>query len=188
VDHIEAAMQALGSTFVADLAQTGSLQASLRNGGLHSQTYDAAGNPAHIFRSYRFGEHQAALLNLQSAVKSGEGIEDVLTVEASGTPSGDYAVSYSTDLSSLPARVDFDSRHRHPDRPRFHMDDPNREWLVDVGDAVLVDKVAAIPNPLAIRSAHLRQVDQVHLRDLADLVHLRSIRVLDRRQKTQVVD
>lgn len=194
MDEVESVMHEVGSVFVADLTQPGSMQAVLkevpgaRRPGVHAQTFDAAGKPAHINRSYRFREYEAALLNLQSAVKSGEGIEDVLTVEASGTPSGDYAVSYSTDLPSLPARVVFDSRHHYPVQPRLDMGDPDRDWSVDVGDGTLVDKVAALPNPLAIRSAHLRQVDQVHLRDLADLGHLRSIRVLDRRQKAQLVD
>jgi hypothetical protein len=185
-------MHEVGSVFVADLTQPGSMQAVLkeapgaRRPGVHAQTFDAAGKPARI--NPRFREYEAALLNLQATVKSGEGIEDVLTVEASGTPSGDYAVSYSTDLPSLPAHVVFDSRYRYPDQPRLDMGHPDRDWLVDVGDAALVDKVAALPNPLAIRSAHLRQVDQVHLRDLADLGHLRSIRVLDRRHKAQFVD
>jgi hypothetical protein len=48
--------------------------------------------------------------------------------------------------------------------------------------------VAALPDPLVIRSTHLRKVDQVRLPDLADLAHLRSIRVLDRRRKAQFVD
>ncbi len=41
---------------------------------------------------------------------------------------------------------------------------------------------------MVIRSTHLRKVDQVRLPDLADLAHLRSIRVLDRRRKAQFVD
>jgi hypothetical protein len=84
-----------------------------------------------------------------------------------------------------------DRRHHYPDDPLVGMGGRRTDGLVDVGDAALVDEVAALPNPLVIRSAHLRQVDQVHLRDLGDLgdlAHLRSIRVLDRRQKAQFVD
>jgi len=194
VDEVESVMHAVGSVFVADLTQPGSVQAVLkeapgaRRPGVHAQTFDAAGNPAHIRGSYSFRSLEAALFNLLSAVKSVEGTEDVLVVEASGTPSGDYAVSYSTDLPSLPARVVLDPRHRYPNQPRLDKGDPVRDWLVDVGDAALVDKVAALPNPLVIRSVHLRRVDQVLLRDLAGLAHLRSVQVIDRRHKAQLVD
>jgi hypothetical protein len=65
---------------------------------------------------------------------------------------------------------------------------PNYEWLVDIGDAALADKVASLPDASAIQHAHLRQVEQVRLADLAGLPHLRSIRILDVRRKAASVD
>jgi cell wall assembly regulator SMI1 len=65
---------------------------------------------------------------------------------------------------------------------------PNHEWLIDIGDAVLADKVAAVADASSIQKAHLRQVDQVDLADLAGFPFLRSIRVLDVRQKAGHVD
>jgi hypothetical protein len=65
---------------------------------------------------------------------------------------------------------------------------PNHEWLVDIGDAVLVDEVASVPDASVIQMAHLRQVEQARLADLAGFSHLRSIRVLDVRQKAEYVD
>jgi hypothetical protein len=65
---------------------------------------------------------------------------------------------------------------------------PEHEWLVDIGDAALADKVASLPGASAIQRAHLRKVEQVRLADLAGFPHLRSIRVLDARQKATYVD
>lgn len=65
---------------------------------------------------------------------------------------------------------------------------PDHEWVVDLGDSGLVDKAAAVPNASVIQSAHLRQVGQVRLADLAGFSHLRSIRILDVRQKAEYVD
>lgn len=62
------------------------------------------------------------------------------------------------------------------------------QWLVDVGDAALVDKVAAVPDASVVQLAHLRRVDQVRLADLAGFPRLRSIRMLDVRQKAEYVD
>jgi hypothetical protein len=65
---------------------------------------------------------------------------------------------------------------------------PDYQWLVDIGDAVLADKVAAVPDASLIKLAHLRQVEEVRLADLAGLSHLRSIRIIDARQKAEYVD
>lgn len=62
------------------------------------------------------------------------------------------------------------------------------QWLVDLGDAVLVDMVAAVPESSVIQRAHLRQVEQVRLGDLAGCSHLRSIRVPDAQQTAEYVD
>jgi hypothetical protein len=194
VDEVESVMHELGSAFVADLTQPGSMQAVLkeapgaRRPGVHAQTFDAAGKPAHIRGSYSIRSLEAVLFNLLSAVKSVEGIEEVLAVEVSGTPSANYVVTYSTDLPSLPVRVAFDDRGRYPGDPWVDMDRPGRDWVVDVDDAALIDEVAALPDPSVIQSAWLRLVDQVRLQDLADLAHLRSIRVGVERRKARFVD
>jgi hypothetical protein len=190
VDEVESVMHDLGSVFVADLTQPGSLQAVLSGrGGLFAATYDAAGNPAKIRRSYDpVGGVKALLFKLRPAVGLGEAIEDVLAVEVSAAPSGDYVVSYSTDLRSLPVRVAFDSRSRYPDDPWLDMHRPGRDWIVDAGDSALVDEVAALSDPSVIQSAWLRLVDHVRLQDLADLARLRSIRVGVGRGVAQFVD
>jgi hypothetical protein len=41
---------------------------------------------------------------------------------------------------------------------------PDYRWLVDVGDAALVDK-AAVPDASVVQLAHLRQVGQARLAD-----------------------
>jgi rhodanese-related sulfurtransferase len=65
---------------------------------------------------------------------------------------------------------------------------PDYQWLVDIGDAALVDLVAAVPDASVIQLAHLGQVEHVRLADLAGFPHLRSIRVLDVRQKAEYAD
>jgi hypothetical protein len=65
---------------------------------------------------------------------------------------------------------------------------PDHQWFVDVGGAGLVDEVAAVDDASLIQLAHLRQVGQVRLSDLAGLPHLRSIWVLDSRQTAEHVD
>jgi hypothetical protein len=65
---------------------------------------------------------------------------------------------------------------------------PDHQWLVDVGDAALAEEMAFVPDASVIQQAHLRQVQQVRLADLAGLSRLRSIRVLDARQKAEHVD
>lgn len=82
-------------------------------------------------------------------------------------------------------------RRARPDDGDWNVEDwlmPNHEWAVDVADATLVDLIAALPDPSLVQFAHLRRVDQLHLQELARLDHLRSIRVLDARQKAQLVD
>jgi hypothetical protein len=54
----------------------------------------------------------------------------VFVVELTATLSGDYVVSYSGDLPSLPPRVVFDDGHRYPNHPKPGM----RKPLVAVND------------------------------------------------------
>ena len=67
-------------------------------------------------------------------------------------------------------------------------DTAGHQWLIDVGEAVLTDKVAAVADPSVVQLAHLRQAERVRLADLAGFSHLRSIRVLDVRRRAEHVD
>jgi cell wall assembly regulator SMI1 len=122
VDEVESAAHELGSAFAAGLTQPGSMQAALTDRGRQSQTYDAAGNPALIGRwSDRF---DSGLLALMARVKSREGIGDAFVVELAASRSGDYVVSYSGGLPSLPPRVVLDGGYRYPNHPKPGMRKP----------------------------------------------------------------
>ncbi len=128
MDEIESVMHELGSAFAAGLTQPGSMQAALWDRGRWSQTYDAAGNRALIGRWSDTVD--AGLFALMARVKSREGIQGVFVVELTATRSGDYVVSYSGDLPSLPPRVVFDDGYRYPNHPKPGM----RKPLVAVND------------------------------------------------------
>jgi cell wall assembly regulator SMI1 len=122
VDEIEAAMHELGSAFAAALTQPGSMQAALTDRGRRSQTYGAAGNPARI--GGWSDTVDAGLFALRARVKSREGLQGVFVVEVTATRPGDYVVSCSGDLPSLPARVVFDDGYRYPNHPKPGMRKP----------------------------------------------------------------
>jgi cell wall assembly regulator SMI1 len=128
VDEIEAAMHELGSAFAAGLTQPGSMQAVVTDGGYSSQMYGAAGNPARIGRWN--DTVVSGLFTLRARVKSREGLQGVFVVEVTATRPGDYVVSYSGDLPSLPARVVFDDGYRYPNHPKPGISKP----LVTVND------------------------------------------------------
>jgi cell wall assembly regulator SMI1/ribosomal protein S13 len=123
VDKIQSAMHELGSAFVAGLTQSGSMLAVRRLRGTHrlrrpirggeTRTYDAAGNPAYLGRSS--DGLNPALFDFASLVGSGKDV--ALAVELSGTSSGDYTVSYTTELASLPPTIVLDDDHRFPHHP-----------------------------------------------------------------------
>ncbi len=123
VDEIEAVMHALGSAFAAGITQPGSMQAVVTDSGYCSQTYDAAGNPALI--GHWTDPVLSRLFTLRAHVKSREGLQGVFVVEVTATRSGDYVVSYSGDLPSLPARVVFDDGYRYPNHPKPGMRKPS---------------------------------------------------------------
>jgi cell wall assembly regulator SMI1 len=122
VDEIASAMHELGSAFAAGLTQPGSMQAVLTDGGRCSQTYDAAGNRALVGRWDE--SFDSGLFALRARVESREGIHGVLVVELTATRSGDYAVTYSVDLPSLPPRVVLDEGYRYPNHPQPGMSKP----------------------------------------------------------------
>lgn len=122
VDEIEAAAHELGSAFAAGLKQPGSMQAAMTDGGYWGHTYDVAGNRALI--GYWGETFRAGLVALRARVRSREGIGGVLVVELTATRAGDYVVSYSGDLPSLPARVLFDAGYRYPNHPKPGMRKP----------------------------------------------------------------
>jgi cell wall assembly regulator SMI1 len=128
VDEIEAAMHQLGAAFAAGLTQPGSMQAVLwdRGGrwdrGHRRQTFDTAGNGARIGNWTK--TFDAGLFALMARVESREGVDGEFVVELTATQSGDYVVSYSADLPSLPARVVFDDGYRYPNHPRPGMSKP----------------------------------------------------------------
>lgn len=93
-------MHELGSAFAAGLTQPGSMQAVLWDRGHWSQTYDAAGNRARIGRWD--DAFDAAMFALMARAEAREGIGGEFVVELTATRSGDYVVSYSGDLPSLP--------------------------------------------------------------------------------------
>jgi cell wall assembly regulator SMI1 len=122
VDEIESAAYRLGSAFAAALTQPGSMQAVVTDGGYSGQTYAAAGNPARI--GGLTDTVVSALRTLRARVESREGLQGVLVVEVTATRPGDYVVSYSGDLPSLPARVVFDAGYRYPNHPKPGMRKP----------------------------------------------------------------
>jgi hypothetical protein len=65
---------------------------------------------------------------------------------------------------------------------------PEYQWSIDIGDGSLPTEVAAVSDPSTIQHVHLRQVDRVHLADLARFPRLRSIRMIDVRRKTGYVN
>jgi hypothetical protein len=155
VDEIEAAAHELGSVFAAGLEQPGSMQAAVTESGYRGQTYDVAGNPALI--GYWAETFRAGLVALRARVRSREGSSGVLVVELTATRTGDYAVSYSADLPSLPARVVFDAGYRYPNHPKPGMRKPpaagNDGRLTD--PAVLAE-VQALVAEFVERHTHLR--------------------------------
>jgi cell wall assembly regulator SMI1 len=122
VDEIEAAAHQLGSAFAAALTQPGSMQAVVTDGGYSGHTYGAAGNPARI--GGWTDTVVSGLLTLRARVESREGLQGVLVVEVTATRPGDYVVSYSGDLPSLPARVLLDEGYRYPNHPQPGMGKP----------------------------------------------------------------
>jgi cell wall assembly regulator SMI1 len=116
VDEIEAAAHELGSVFAAGVEQPGSMQAVVTDGGYSGHTYDVAGNGALI--GYWGETLRAGLVALRAQVRSREGSSGVLVVELTATRTGDYTVSYSGDLPSLPARIIFDAGYRYPNHPQ----------------------------------------------------------------------
>ncbi|HZD01831.1 MAG TPA: SMI1/KNR4 family protein [Actinomycetes bacterium] len=122
MDEIESVMHELGAAFAAGLTQPGSMQAVLWDRGRRGQTYDAAGDPARIGRCSDTVD--AGLFALRERVKSHEGLQGVFVVEVTATGSGDYVVSYSADLPSLPPRVVFDDGYRYPNHPKPGMRKP----------------------------------------------------------------
>ena len=162
MDEIEAAMHELGLAFAAGLTQPGSMQAVLWDRGrwdrgYWSQTYDAAGGPALIGRwSDTFN---AGLFALMAHVKSGEGLQSVFVVEVTASGSGDYVVSCSADLPSLPARVVFDDGYRYPNHPKPGMRKPPA--AVNDGrptDAAVLAEVQALVTEFVEQHTRLRGV------------------------------
>ncbi len=122
MDEIEAAVHELGSAFAAGLEQPGSMQAAVTDSGYSGQTYDMGGDLALI--GYWGETFRAGLVALRARLRSREGISGVLVVELTATRAGDYVVSYSDDLPSLPARVVFDDGYRYPNHPKPGMRKP----------------------------------------------------------------
>ncbi|MEH0937683.1 SMI1/KNR4 family protein [Micromonospora psammae] len=122
MDKIEAAMHELGAEFAAGLDQDGSMQAALSGYGRRSQTYDAAGNGALIGRWD--DDLSPGLRDLMGLVTAGAGGTGEFVVELSGTRAGDYVVSCSADLLSLPPRVVLDADYRYPNHPAPGMAKP----------------------------------------------------------------
>jgi cell wall assembly regulator SMI1 len=155
VDEIEAAAHELGSAFAAGLEQPGSMQAAVTEGGYSGQTYDAAGNRALV--GYWGETLRARLVALRARVRSREGGSGVLVVEVAATRAGDYTVSYSGDLPSLPARVVFDDGYRYPNHPKPGMRTPPAAGNDGrPTDPAVLAEVQALVTEFVERHAHLR--------------------------------
>jgi cell wall assembly regulator SMI1 len=155
VDEIEAAVHELGSAFAAGLEQPGSMQAVVTDSGYWGQTYDAAGNRALI--GYWSETFRAGLVALRAQVGSREGISGVLVVELTATRTGDYVVSYSGDLPSLPARVVFDDGYRYPNHPKPGMRKPPAAGNDGrPTDPAVLAEVQALVTEFVERHTHLR--------------------------------
>jgi cell wall assembly regulator SMI1 len=116
VDEIESVMHELGLAFVAGLTQPGSMQAASAQRSRWSQTYDAAGARTLVGRWGR--DLDAALDVLTHRVLRENGTTGVCIVEVSGDEAGNYTVSCSGDLPSLPFRLVLDDSYRYPHHPR----------------------------------------------------------------------
>ena len=154
MDEIEAVIHELGSAFAAGLTQPGSMQAVLWDCGRWSQTYDAAGNRALIGHwSDPFGR---GLFALMARLRSRLGVDGVFVAELTATRAGDYAVSFSGDLPSLPARVVFDDGYRYPNHPKPGMHKPPA--AVNDGrptDPAVLAQVQALVREFVERSTYL---------------------------------
>jgi hypothetical protein len=120
VDEVESVMHELGTAFAVGLTRPGSMQASLTAHGQRSQTYDVAGNPALIGRwGALSGTDVYALMD---RLRSITGVDGPFVVELTGSPVGDYVVSYcaggdSGELPALEPIVVRDAGYRFPDHP-----------------------------------------------------------------------
>lgn len=121
MDEIETVMHKLGTAFAAGLTQPGAMRASLTGNGHLSQTYDAAGKGALIGRwDARAGTDIDPLMR---ALRSATGLATPIVLELTGSPAGDYVVSYHAaedggdDLPALEPHVVLDADYRFPDHP-----------------------------------------------------------------------
>lgn len=148
-------MHDLGSAFAAGLIQDGSMQVALTDISRTSQTYDAAGNRALIGRWD--DDLDRGLSTLMGLVKAGEGVTGEFVVELAASRAGDYVVSYSGDLPSLPARVVLDTAYRYPNHPKPGMSKPAA--AVNDGrptDPAVLDEVQALVAEFVERYTRLR--------------------------------
>jgi cell wall assembly regulator SMI1 len=155
VDEVETAVHELGSAFAAGLEQPGSMQAAVTESGYRGQEYDAAGNRAlvgHWGESFRAG-----LVALRARIRSREGGSGVVVVELAATRAGDYTVSYSGDLPSLPARVVFNDGYRYPNHPKPGMRKPPAAGNDGrPTDPAVLAEVQALVAEFVERHTHLR--------------------------------
>ncbi|MDI1462186.1 SMI1/KNR4 family protein [Catellatospora sp. KI3] len=100
----------LASAFASGLTEAASMQAVVAERGMQSQTYGAGGRPA------RLGGRNGMPL-LLARMRSAAGATDALCVEVAVTETGEYTVTYSGDVPSLPPRVVLDRAYRFPNHP-----------------------------------------------------------------------